>query len=220
MAHIQTFYFNPFRECTYLLSDAQGMTAVIDCGAYTPSEQQRLQAYITRQNLTIKAHLLTHAHLDHCFGARFISDSYGISPLLSADDEYLFTRLEQQAAAFGCPLQDAPLADYQPLSARQTLQIGSLSLQVLPTPGHSAGSVCFYINNNLSEADPPILFSGDTLFQGGIGRTDLPGGDYTTLLRSLQQQIMPLPANTLVYPGHGYPTTIGEEKQTNPYLNN
>lgn len=214
--HIQTFYFNPFRECTYLLSDDKGYTIIIDCGAYTTTEQYRLQEYIEKRQLTIAAHLLTHAHLDHCFGAKFIYKAYNVLPQLSPADDCLFSNLQQQSIAFGCPLEDTPIAHYIPLDS--SVQIGDFQIEVLPTPGHTPGGASFYIKPNPSNNQPPILFSGDTLFQGGIGRTDLPGGNYATLLRSLREQIMPLPDETIVYPGHGYSTTIGEEKQSNPYL--
>ena len=214
--HIQTFYFNPFRECTYLLSDDKGYTIIIDCGAYTTTEQYRLQEYIEKRQLTIAAHLLTHAHLDHCFGAKFIYEAYNVLPQLSSADDCLFSNLQQQSIAFGCPLEDTPIARYIPLDS--SVQIGDFQIEVLPTPGHTPGGASFYIKPNPSNNQPPILFSGDTLFQCGIGRTDLPGGNYATLLRSLREQIMPLPDETIVYPGHGYSTTIGEEKQSNPYL--
>lgn len=201
---VRTFFFNPFRECTYLLTDEAGETTVIDCGCYTIKEQERLASYITANNLHINRHLLTHAHLDHVFGARFIYERYGVLPILSELDDRLFMRLDAQAAAFDLPLTEEPLTQYLPCSELK-------DITVIPTPGHTPGSVCYYL------PDEKLLFSGDTLFQGGIGRTDLPGGNYADLIHSLQKLIT-LPPETTVYPGHGYPTTIREEQNTNPYL--
>ncbi len=207
---IKTFYFNPFRVCTYVLNDEQGNTVIIDAGCQTKREKERLAEYIQKNNLQVQAHLLTHGHLDHLMGARFVYDTFGILPHLFPTDDWYFNRQTEQAAAFGCPLEDEPLEEYQPLEDNQTLQFGNIQLQVVATPGHTQGCVCFLVEN--------ILFSGDTLFCGGIGRTDLPGGDYATLIRSIQKRILTLPDSTIVYPGHGYETTLQIEKESNPYL--
>lgn len=212
---LKTFYCNPFRECTYILSDGQGNGVIVDAGCYSATEQHRLVAYIEAQRLVIRAHLLTHAHLDHLLGARFVFDTYGILPTLSAQDDYWFSRQEQQAAAFGCPLQDRPLSDYLPVADGQTLQAGTLSFQAIATPGHSLGGTCYYLKDT---SPSPVLFSGDTLFAGGIGRCDLPGGNQESLLASIRTRLLCLPDNTIVYPGHGLETTIGREKKENPYL--
>lgn len=215
MAQLRTFYCNPFRECTYLLSDTQGNALIIDAGCYTDSEKQRLKAEIEKRQLTIHLHLLTHAHLDHMLGARFVYEQYGVLPSLSANDHYLFTRQAEQAAAFGCPLQEPPLTEYIAIADGDVLQVGDLSVQVIATPGHTLGGVCYYITSPQAQ---PLLLSGDTLFAGSIGRCDLPGGNQTTLLQSIRTQLLSLPDNTLVYPGHGLDTTIGNEKNSNPYL--
>ncbi len=207
---IKQFYFNPFRECTYLLSDEDKQTVVIDAGCSTPSEQTRLKTYIEQQQLHIKAHLLTHAHLDHLFGARFLYDNYNVLPRLHPADSFLFERQYQQAQAFGCPLSDTPLEQFIPLQDADTLIFGSISLRVIHTPGHSPGSVCFYYEDNQT----PVLFSGDTLFAGGVGRTDLVGGSTQDLRHSLQTILSALSGNTVVYPGHGFSTTIAAEQHT------
>lgn len=206
---IKVFYFNPFRECTYVVSDDEGSAFVVDAGCSTLAEQERLKQYIDGQHLYVRAHLLTHAHLDHLFGARFLYENYGVLPHLHTADAFLFDRQEMQAAAFGCPFSGEPLTQFIPVNDSDVLTIGTLSLQVIHTPGHSAGSVCYY----LTDASRPVIFSGDTLFAGGVGRTDLPGGDAESLLSSLQAKLFVLPSETLVYPGHGFDTTIGAEKR-------
>ncbi len=211
---IKSFYFNPFRECTYLVADENRQAIVIDAGCSTSSEQIRLKTYIEQQQLHIKAHLLTHAHLDHLLGARFLYDNYNVLPHLHPADAFLYERQSQQAQAFGCPLYDNPLEQFIPLKDADILTFGNISLRVMHTPGHSQGSVCFYYDDH----NAPILFSGDTLFAGGVGRTDLFGGSTDDLRNSLQSKLFVLPDNTTVYPGHGFSTTIAAEKQTSVFL--
>ena len=205
---VKTFYLNPFRECTYLISYKEGECIIIDCGCYGERECQRIREYVEKNNLRITHHLLTHAHIDHLFGAWFIYNEYGILPTLSEQDDWLFTHVQQQAAAFGIPLESNTLQEYIPLS---TISIEGMT--TISTPGHSPGSVCYLFHQPQSD----FLFSGDTLFQGGIGRTDLFGGNYYQLMSSLNL-LAKLPAETLVYPGHGFETTLGQEISTNPYL--
>ncbi len=211
---IKTFYFNPFRVCTYVLNDEHGNAVIIDAGCQTTREKERLAEYIQKNDLHVQAHLLTHGHLDHLMGARFVYDTFGVLPYLSPADDWYFNRQTEQSAAFGCPIEETPLTEYQPLKDSQILQFGNIKLQVLATPGHTQGCVCFF---SLTPHGS-WLFSGDTLFCGGIGRTDLPGGDYPTLIRSIQKRILTLPDSTIVYPGHGYETTLQTEKESNPYL--
>ncbi len=216
--NIRTFYFNPFRVCTYVINDTQNNAVIIDAGCQTVQEKERLATYIHQNNLQVRAHLLTHGHLDHLMGARFVYEQYDILPHLSPVDEWYFNRQNEQSAAFGCPLDDEPLQEYIALQepqttnreSRQNLRFGNLCFHVLPTPGHTQGGVCYLLDS--------LLFAGDTLFAGGIGRTDLPGGDYATLIRSIQKQILPLPDSTIIYPGHGYDTTLGIERTENPYI--
>ncbi len=239
---IKTFYFNPFRECTYVVHDAQGKAVIIDAGCQTAREQERLAEYVAKHDLHVQAHLLTHGHLDHLMGARFVYERYGVLPHLSQADEWYFNRQAEQASAFGCVMEEEPLKDYINLSAPLNppveggnctaglnqyacLEFGELRFWVIPTPGHTQGGVCYLLEprtksqeSGLNTNAVNILFSGDTLFCGGIGRTDLPGGDYGTLIRSIQKRLLTLPDDTVVYPGHGYETTIGAEKAENPYL--
>lgn len=236
---IKTFYFNPFRECTYVVHDTQGNAVIIDAGCQTAREQERLAEYVAKHALHVQAHLLTHGHLDHLMGARFVYEQYSVLPHLSPADEWYFMRQAEQAAAFGCPMEDEPLQAMAPLPSPPQggdctaglnqyacLEFGELRFWVIPTPGHTQGGVCYLAPLNppvkggdcTAEQTKHVLFSGDTLFCGGIGRTDLPGGDYGTLIRSIQKQLLTLPDETVVYPGHGYETTIGAEKAENPYI--
>lgn len=183
MLQIHTFYFNPYRECTYILYEEGKKDAIIiDCGAYSEREEERLQTFLAKNTLTPAAHLITHAHPDHICGAEFVEKTYGILPQIQLPEGRL------NLPAFP-----------------------ELHIEVIATPGHKEDCVCFYL------PDEGILFSGDTLFQESIGRTDLPGGDMSTLIRSLKR-LQELPEKTVVYPGHGYTTTIEHEKEYNPYF--
>lgn len=217
---LRTFYCNPFRECTYLLSDSEGRTLVVDCGASDEAEWLRQENYIKDRHLTVCAHLLTHAHLDHIFGVRRVYESYGVRPYLHPADAFLYRRLAAQAAAFGLPWDDMPLPDFLPLP-EAPFRIASFGITALHTPGHTPGGVCYRIDSTddeptgdsaasgIATTDFPLLFTGDTLFQGGFGRTDLPGGDFPALMQSLRS-LAALP-DMPVYPGHGYPTRIAQE---------
>lgn len=177
---LHTFYFNPYRECTYLVSDADGKTVIIDAGMYDEREQQRFAEYITKHQLTPTALLITHAHPDHICGVDYIKQEYGLHPII------------------------------QPEEGPLDIDI-SLHIEVIASPGHKEDAVCYYLPTE------KMLFSGDTLFQESIGRTDLPGGDMRTLIGSLKK-LVTLPEDTKIFPGHGYSTTIAHEKLYNPYL--
>lgn len=221
---VQRFYVNPFQEACYVVSDmrgmAQGECVIIDCGAYYPEEEDAIRKYVERAELHPVAHLLTHGHLDHVFGARFVFETWGLRPILHEGDWELYEKVEEQARMFGIPLLHEPL--------REHLSMASLPpyLTYIHTPGHTQGSVCygprFQQNNAITgseeeQTEELFLFSGDTLFQSGVGRTDLPGGNYGQLMNSLGKLIA-LDERTKVLPGHGGATTIGHERDENPYL--
>ena len=186
---IKTFYFNPFRECTYIVQDGDN-TIVIDPGMLTDKEKERFKEYWEANHLTLTHILITHAHEDHVCGLDWLQSTIHNSPL-------------------GAP----STIHKSPLGAPSTIHNNQLppDWQLIPTPGHKEDAVCFYIPKE------GVLFSGDTLFQESIGRTDLPGGDMSELMRSLQK-LKQLPPETVVYPGHGYTTTIAHEIEYNPYL--
>ncbi len=204
---------NPFQENTYIVWDEVTMeAAIVDCGALFPQEEERIENFIKDNNLTIKFLLNTHLHLDHCFGNAWVAEHYGILPMAHEDDEMLLARMEEQARMFGLPFEvkAQELGGY--LKDGDMLTLGEYEIKVIHTPGHSRGGVCFYIPS------AGWLISGDSLFEGSIGRTDLEGGEYATLIKSIQEKLMSLPENTIVYPGHGPYTSIGDEKKCNPFL--
>lgn len=210
--NLKAFYCNSFREATYLISDEAGTAAVIDCGCYTPTERERLRKYIEEHNLHLTHHLLTHAHLDHLCGANFIYEHYGVLPHLSAADKYYFDHQYAQAEAFGMPLLDETIKQYIPVTAYEEIQVGTLLFRALPTPGHTRGGMSYYCQQH------QLVFSGDVLFYESIGRSDMPQGSFEDLINGIRQQLLTLPDETIVYPGHGLDTTIEHEKQYNPYI--
>lgn len=204
---------NPFQENTYVVWDETTMeAAIVDCGALFPQEEERIDAFVNDNQLKIKYILNTHLHLDHCFGNAWAAERYGVLPMAHRDDETLLARMGEQARMFGLPFEvrTEKLGGY--LEDGDVLKLGDNEIRVIHTPGHSRGGLCFYI------PAAGWLVSGDSLFEGSIGRTDLEGGSYATLIKSITERLLILPDETVVYPGHGAYTTIGEEKKSNPFL--
>jgi hydroxyacylglutathione hydrolase len=171
-----------------------------------------------RHRLDIKAILLTHAHLDHVTGVAKAKQALGVPVWLHRDDNFLYERVVQQGQMFGLPVETQPPIDnfYE---GEGPLRFGRYEVRVLHTPGHCPGGVCLAVRKDTKEAkELPTLVVGDTLFAGSIGRTDLPGGDMDTLLRSIREVLFSFPDDCVVWSGHGEPTTIGREKRTNPFL--
>ncbi len=210
---IKTFTFNPIMENTYLLIDEESKVCIIiDAGNVYGREDLLLTNYIEDSGLTLRRVLNTHLHLDHCFGNGYLAKHFGVKPEASQKDEFLLATMKRHIAMFGidADVEPQPLGGY--LLDGDVIREGSLELHVLEIPGHSPGGLAFYCPNE------GVLFSGDSLFQSSIGRTDLDGGSYADLVTSIGKKLMVLPSETLVYPGHGGTTTIGYEKQYNPYL--
>lgn len=208
---IKTFTFSPFQENTYVVSDETNEAVLIDAGCYTVQEQQVLKQYIEQNGLTLVRVINTHLHLDHHFGNKFIYDTYKIKPEAGEEDEFMIKGFQNMALFYRLSVGEAqPLGKY--IVDNEVIEFGNSSFVAIHAPGHSPGSMMFY-----SEKEG-VLFSGDVLFQGSIGRTDLPNGDHATLIKSLTDKVLPLPDSTIVYSGHGAITTIGEEKKSNPYL--
>ena len=211
MIKVHSFTFNPFSENSYILSDETGECVIIDPGCHNSSEEQELRAYITENGLKPVKLLNTHCHVDHVFGNLFVAETWKLGlemhpldvPVLES-----FAKVCQMYGFQGGP-QPAP-AHF--LEEGHAVVFGNSTLHILFTPGHSPGSVCFY-----SSADKFVI-GGDVLFQGSIGRTDLPGGDFATLEKSIRTQLYTLPEDIKVYPGHGPATTIGYEKKYNPFV--
>lgn len=214
MLNIKQFVFNPFDENTYLVgSDSSADAIVIDPGMSDAAEQARFDSHVAEKGLRITAIVLTHIHLDHCFGAMCLHRATGAPVLASSADAFLATSLSDQARRFGIRMgRDEAVSIDRPLRDGDTVAVGPDSLTVLAVPGHSPGGIALY------NSDGRVLFSGDSLFHRSIGRTDLPGGDPRTLADSIRAKLLTLPPDTLVLPGHGPSTTIGEELRYNPYL--
>lgn len=207
------FVFNTFGENTYLIYDPATLEcALVDPGMMNPREEQKLSSFISRNNLK-PVHLInTHLHIDHVIGNAWVADNYKLPLEAHKDDEFLGLRVIEQAEMFGMNCSARNCNVEIPLSDGDEIKIGEGSLKIIHVPGHSPGSIALY-----DEADAFIL-TGDALFAGSIGRTDLPGGDFNTLIYSIKNNILNLPDNVVVYPGHGQPSTVGNEKMYNPYL--
>jgi glyoxylase-like metal-dependent hydrolase (beta-lactamase superfamily II) len=211
MIHIKAFTFSPISENTYVLYNNEGKAIIIDPGCYFPNEQETLKNFLTDNSLTPVYLLNTHCHLDHVFGNKWVHETYGLEPHLHPNEEAMLALAPVSGERWGLPFQNyaGPLHF---LNDGDTVLLGETEIQVILAPGHSPGSICFYIP---SQGD---LIGGDVLFRGSIGRTDLPGGDSETLLNSIREKLWVLPDETVVYSGHGIKTTIGYEKRNNPFL--
>lgn len=203
--------FSPIEVNTYILADKSGDCAIIDCGCYDEEESERLADFIKQKNLKPVLLLNTHCHLDHIFGNGFVLKKYGLRAFSSEFDEGNRKNAAQHAMLFGLTMENPP----EPggfITDNQIFNFGMTELKALFVPGHAPGSIAFY-----SEKDG-CVFTGDALFSGSIGRTDLPGGSFETLITSIKTKLFVLPALTVVYPGHGNDTTIEREMKTNPYF--
>ena len=208
----QSFTFNPVQENTYLLWDEQTLeAAIVDTGAWDRQEEQSLAGSIEALGLKLKYVLQTHAHFDHTFGLPFVHRTYGLKPVFHKDEVDIYRQMPSMAARFGLNMGGGMPPIGQLLSDGDELLLGTTAVRLIHTPGHTPGSSVFYI------PDAGLLFSGDTLFRESIGRTDLPGGSYEDELDSIKNKLFCLPDDTVVLTGHGPSTTIGWEKQNNPY---
>jgi len=210
MLHIVSFAFNALSENTYLIINEQKQCWIVDPGMYDPSETKFFLDYITKEQLIPQAIINTHTHFDHIFGVHDLVAAYQIPFGIHEKDMIVLEGGRSSAIMFGFDLKPAKHTFLIPENV--PLQLGNDTLEVRFTPGHSPGSISFY------DKAGNWVIGGDVLFAGGIGRTDLPGGDYETLMHSIQSQLMVLPEDTIVHPGHGPATTIGREKAGNPFL--
>lgn len=211
MITIQIFTFNPYQENTYVLSNQQKDCVIIDPGCYTAAEQNELKNYIHQNNLKPILLLNTHCHIDHVLGNKFVFDTYGLKPIIHKNEIPVLDSIPGYAPMFGMQYELSPVPEAF-LEAGDKVMLGDEEFSVLFTPGHSPGSICFY------HPKQQFVIGGDALFYGSIGRTDLPGGNYDTLISSIRTQLFSLPDEVKVYPGHGPATTIGWEKKHNPFL--
>ena len=210
MLTVQRFTFNSLAEHTYVVYDETKACAIIDPGCFEQQEKQRLSKFIQAQSLRVTHLVNTHCHIDHVLGNRYIKDTYAAKLAIHPQDATILALAATYAPQYG-------FVGYEPteaevfLTAGDTLQIGNSQLAVLHVPGHSPGHIALYSSQD------QLCFVGDVLFRGSIGRTDLPGGDYNTLIQSIHQQLFALGDEVVIYPGHGPATTIGIEKSNNPF---
>ncbi|HKW16084.1 MAG TPA: MBL fold metallo-hydrolase [Terriglobales bacterium] len=204
----EIFPVGPLRcNCSVIGDEVSREAMVIDPG----DDIADVLAIIQKHNLTVKQIVITHAHIDHVGGAMKLREATGAPILLNQNDYALLKMLDVQAAWIGVKSPGRVEIDHS-ISDQETVQAGSLLANVIHTPGHTEGSVCLYF------AAEKKLIAGDTLFAGSIGRTDLPGGSFDKIIRSINEKVLALPDETVVVPGHGRLTTIGEERETNPFL--
>lgn len=209
---IKRFVVNPIGENCYVISEGKD-GAIIDCGAFSERDWMPIKDYLEKNEITLRYALQTHMHFDHVYGLHFVERDYGIRPTCHIADQIIYDNAANMSQSFigvrfdlKLPKIDAYLKDGQKLS------LGSKIIEIIHTPGHTPGGLCFYIE------EENLLFSGDTLFQGSIGRTDFPGGSMSMEISSIKERLFILPDSTTVYPGHGDATTIEWEKKHNMYF--
>lgn len=209
---IKKFEFNMFPVNCYILSDESDEAVVIDPGCFYEEEKQALKNYITSNGLTVKHLLNTHLHLDHIFGNPFMEKEFNVQAEANKLDEFWLEQAPQQSRMFGFQLKEEPKPLGKYICDGDIISFGNTKLEAIHVPGHSPGSLVFYCKDN------SCIFSGDVLFQGSIGRADLAKGDFQELKENICSRLFVLPVETVVYPGHGAPTTIGAEKKDNPFF--
>jgi hydroxyacylglutathione hydrolase len=213
MFTITSFVFSPLQENTYVVHNESGDCIIVDPGCYFGNERSELKEFIQNGHLVPKYLLNTHCHLDHVFGNKFIHDTYGLTLHLHEKEKPLLDYAPTSGSSWGLPF-DNYRGDLIFLRESEVIRLGNDELQVLFTPGHSPGHISFYCPAQ------NFVLSGDVLFRQGIGRWDLPGGNFDTLINSIREVLFTLPDETVVYSGHGPETTVGEERRDNPYLKN
>jgi glyoxylase-like metal-dependent hydrolase (beta-lactamase superfamily II) len=212
MLKIMPFTFNPIQENTYVIFNDKGACAIIDPGCYFDHEYKELTDFIHTNKLVPKCLLNTHCHLDHIFGNKRIAETYGLKVQMHPLEKKLFDYAPISGEQWGLPFENYT-GEIIYFNEGDQVDLDGDKLDIFLTPGHSPGSVTFY------NKEGKFVISGDVLFRAGIGRTDLPGGNFDTLISSIRNKLFVLPDDVVVYSGHGPETTIGEEKVGNPFLN-
>ncbi|RZK41633.1 MAG: MBL fold metallo-hydrolase [Pedobacter sp.] len=211
MITIKKFTFNPYQENTYVLYDESKACVIIDPGMYNGSEQNQLVNFIKSNDLKPERLLNTHCHIDHVLGNKFVFDNWGLKPEFHQGELYILQAVAGYAPQMGMHYELSPEPEnFLPESG--TISFGDSTLNLIFAPGHSPAHLCFYAESE------NFLIGGDVLFYQSIGRTDLPGGNHQQLIESIKSNLFILPDTCEVFPGHGPSTTIGFEKQNNPFL--
>ena len=211
MIKIKTFVFNPFQENTFLLYDDTKQCAIIDAGCYSEKERNEIVSFIEKNDLEPVKLLNTHCHIDHILGNCFVARQYNLKSEAHQKDNIILENVVQHGRVFGVEAEQPPEMQIF-LEENDIVKFGGSQLLVLHVPGHSPGSIVFY------NEEQKFAIVGDVLFNGSIGRTDLPGGDYDTLIKSIKDKLFVLDDDVVVYTGHGPETTIGYERKTNPFF--
>lgn len=211
MIKIKTLVFNPFQENTYLLSDETNECVIVDAGCYTSQEFDLLVNYLEKNSLQPVKLVNTHCHVDHVLGISRLMEKYSIPFEAHKNEDPILANAVTHGKVFGFELEQPPFPTKY-INEGDEIKVGNSTLKVLEVPGHSQGSVALY------SSEGEFVIVGDVLFRGSIGRTDLPGGDYDQLINSIYKKLLVLDRSTVVYPGHGPSSTIGQEIMTNPFL--
>lgn len=211
MLTIKLFTFNPVQENTYVIYNEKGECCIIDPGCYFPNERNELKNFISNERLLPKYLLNTHCHLDHVFGNKFVHEQYKLTLHFHKNEQLVFDNAPASGLMFGLPFEQYQ-GEVIYIGEQDTILLGDDRLEILFTPGHSPGSISFYC------PDQNFVIAGDVLFQMGVGRTDIPGGNFETLENSIRTKLFSLPDRVIVHPGHGPATTVGFEKENNPFL--
>lgn len=213
MIKVKVFAVNAFREATYLVYDNTGEGVVIDCGLSTQNECSRFNEFVKKNNIKIVKLINTHCHVDHVVGVGYIKEKYGVDFYTSKKDGSMVEQFQQFADMYGIEVPNPPIAKIDvDINDGDIITFGDSQLKVIATPGHTKGGVV------LLHEPSGSLFTGDTLFKGSIGRTDLPGGDYQELMTSILEKIVPIGKDITIYPGHGDHSTLAEELTHNPFI--
>lgn len=209
--NVARLIFNPIQENTYVVWDDTKECIIVDAGNYSAREDAMLTDFISEHGLKPVMAVNTHGHFDHAMGVAYVKTTYGVPFACSKEDQFLVDSAVQSGMMFGVKCQPVPAIDID-LGATDAIRFGNTELKVIKTPGHTPGHVSLY------NAECKILFTGDTLFRESIGRTDLPGGDYSWIMRSILEQIVPLGDDVEIYPGHGDKSELGHETMYNPFI--
>ncbi len=211
MITIESLVYNPFQVNTYVVKDEEGNCLVVDPAFYSSEEEIHFDHYIRDHGLKVQGQINTHCHVDHVLGVKYLQEKYQIPLRAHKEENGLLNNAPLMGEVYGLKVEPIPGIDEE-LSNNDLIPLNKYSLRSILVPGHSPGSLSFYC------PEGEFVITGDSLFQGSIGRTDLPGGDYDTLIHSIRSSLLTLPPETIVYPGHGNPSTIGNESTGNPFL--
>jgi len=213
MLKVKKFTFNPFSENTYVMYDDSKECVIIDPGCFNHEEQDQLSNFIANNNLTPTMLWHTHSHLDHVFGSSYVAKKYNLKLWIHEQDQQSLKAFEMVCNMYGIPVKETPPSTYNFFDVSSGIKFGNSHVDIRFVPGHAPGHVVF-----ISKASN-LVINGDCLFDGSIGRTDLPGGNHQQLLSSIKSELFSLNDDMVVYCGHGPETTIGKEKSSNPFLN-